>query len=200
MRAAIVGAAVILIAGAYAYAKRRDENDGEEAEESYATAGDDGANFVEDSISMVAGQMSGWPDGSAPYQAKIEAAAVQHGVPASILAWLLWKESRYNAAIISGAKRSSVGAMGIAQFMPATARQELGSEAAALDPSIAIPGAARYLKKLFSQTGTWAQALAAYNWGIGNVKNKSMAAAPAETRDYYTTILANANASGSTYA
>lgn len=200
MRAAIVGAAAILIAGAYVYARRETESAGDETEYGSATAGDDEANFLDDGISMAAGQISGWPSGSEPYQARIEAAALMHGVPASILAWLLWKECRYNQEIISGAKRSSVGAMGIAQFMPATAREELGSEAAALDPSIAIPGAARYLKKLFSQTGTWAQALAAYNWGIGNVKSKGLSRAPAETRDYYTTILANANASGSTYA
>nr|WP_229256089.1 lytic transglycosylase domain-containing protein [Duganella fentianensis] len=134
-------------------------------------------------------KITGWPAGSEPYQDLIQSAADDYAVPVQVLAALLWKESRYNPAIVDGSKRSPVGAMGIAQFMPATARQELGSESAALDPDQAVPGAARYLAKLYRSTGTWAQALAAYNWGIGNVQRKGLAAAPAETVDYYTTIL-----------
>jgi soluble lytic murein transglycosylase-like protein len=82
--------------------------------------------------------------------------------------------------------------MGIAQFMPATAAEELGSVEAALDPSVAIPGAARYLAKLYAALGAWDAALGAYNWGLRNVQRRGLAAAPAETRDYYTTILAKA--------
>lgn len=165
-----------------------------------ATAGDEAANIFSDMADTMTGIFTNWPIGSAPYRATIETAAAAFNVPVSILAWLLWKESRYNPAIISGAKRSPVGAMGIAQFMPATAREELGSEAAALDPERAIPGAARYLRKLYNQVGTWEKALAAYNWGIGNVRRKGLAAAPAETRDYTSTILARANSNGSVYA
>jgi soluble lytic murein transglycosylase-like protein len=157
-----------------------------------ATAGDEDSNFIYDGYADIMNNLQAWPPGSGPYQGAINDAAAQHGVPIMVLAWLLWKESRYNPAIINGTKRSRVGAMGIAQFMPATARQELGSEAAALDPDIAIPGAARYLAKLYRMTGSWTEALAAYNWGIGNVQRKGLAAAPAETRDYYTTIMSKA--------
>lgn len=159
---------------------------------SAATAGDDESNIFEDGYADIMNTLQAWPPGSGDYQGAVQDAATQYGVPVMLLAWLLWKESRYNSAIINGSKRSSVGAMGIAQFMPATARQELGSEAAALDPSIAIPGAARYLAKLYRSTGTWAEALAAYNWGIGNVQRKGLAAAPAETVDYYKTIMSKA--------
>ncbi|SFV17880.1 lytic transglycosylase domain-containing protein [Pseudoduganella namucuonensis] len=159
------------------------------------TAGDDESNFIEDGYDTMTSLFNSLPASAAPYQANIEDAADTYGVPVAILAWLLWKESRYNPAIINGAKRSRVGAMGIAQFMPATAREELGSEAAALDPSIAIPGAARYLARLYKATGEWRGALAAYNWGIGNVQRKGLAAAPAETRDYYSTILSKAGMS-----
>lgn len=155
------------------------------------TAGDEESNAIYDTVDSMKSQINGgWPSGSEPYRSMIQTAAATHGVPVSILSWLLWKESRYNPAIIDGTKRSSAGAMGIAQFMPATAREELGSDAAALDPARAIPGAARYLAKLYRSLGTWDKALAAYNWGIGNVQRKGMAAAPAETRDYYSTILA----------
>lgn len=156
---------------------------------SAATAGDDESNILDDTAENMNSLISNWPTGSGPYQGAITQAAESNGVPVSILAWLLWKESRYNPAIIDGTKRSRVGALGIAQFMPTTAAQELGSVNAALDPAIAIPGAARYLAKLYGGTGTWAEALAAYNWGIGNMQRKGIAAAPAETLDYYTTIL-----------
>jgi soluble lytic murein transglycosylase-like protein len=156
------------------------------------TAGDDESDILTDAYDTMKSTFSGWPSGSEPYQTLIMQAARDNDVPFEILAWLLWKESRYNPAIIDGTRRSRVGALGIAQFMPATARQELGSEAAALNPVIAIPGAATYLAKLYQSTGSWAQALAAYNWGIGNVQRKGLAAAPAETRDYYTTILSKA--------
>jgi soluble lytic murein transglycosylase-like protein len=161
------------------------------------TAGDDDSNFLLDGIDEVNNMLNGWPTGSGPYQDLIVTAANANAVPVPILAWLLWKESRYSPAIISGERVSRVGAMGIAQFMPATAREELGNEDAALDPSIAIPGAARYLARLYGALGTWAEALAAYNWGIGNVRRKGIDAAPPETLDYYTTIL---NKAGGVYA
>ena len=162
-----------------------------------STAGDDESDVFSDGADEVESMITGWPGGSGPYQGAINDAADEYGVPPLILAWLLWKESRYNPNIISGAKVSRVGAIGIGQFMPATAVQELGSVEAALDPDIAIPGAARYLAKLYRATGSWTKALAAYNWGIGNVQRKGLTQAPAETIDYYTTILAKA---GSNYA
>jgi soluble lytic murein transglycosylase-like protein len=166
----------------------------------YATAGDDDANIFEDGIEEMKSLLTRWPTGSGPYQGSIEAASAAYSVPVEILAWLLWKESRYNPAVIDGSKRSRVGAMGIAQFMPATAVDELGSVAAALDPASAISGAARYLAKLYRATGyTWTGALAAYNWGVGNVQRKGIDLAPVETVDYYTTILSKANAFGATY-
>ena len=161
------------------------------------TAGDDESNIFLDGVDDVKSALGAWPTGSEPYKGQIVAAAERYQVPPLILAWLLWKESRYSFAIVTGAKRSPAGAMGIAQFMPATAAQELGSVAAALDPGAAIPGAARYLAKLRRSVGTWAEALAAYNWGIGNVKRKGIGAAPEETKDYFATILAKA---GGNYA
>lgn len=156
------------------------------------TAGDEESNFIEDGAEYVMGMFSQWPTGSEPYQALIEQAAASNGIPTAVLAWLLWKESRYLPNVINGTKRSRVGALGIAQFMPATAVEWLGSTQAALDPSRAIPGAARYLSWLYDQLGGWDRALAAYNWGIGNVQSKGLGAAPAETRDYYATILTRA--------
>lgn len=156
------------------------------------TAGDENSNFFSDTADDMQSMITGWPAGSGPYQQLITDSATSAGVPVSVLAWLLWKESRYRQDIIDGTTRSRAGALGIAQFMPATARDELGSEAAALDPAQAIPGAARYLARLINATGSLAGGLAAYNWGVGNVQRKGLAAAPAETVDYYTTIMKKA--------
>jgi soluble lytic murein transglycosylase-like protein len=189
MRPAVALAALAL-AGAVAYYSWRQQAD------IGSTTGDEESNSFLDAVDTMTSKITGWPAGSAPYQETIAAAAQTYGVPVLVLAWLLWKESRYSPAIIDGSKRSAVGAMGIAQFMPATAQQELGSVAAALDPAQAIPGAARYLGKLYNSAGSWAGALAAYNWGIGNVTRKGIAQAPPETVNYYTTILANAGIEG----
>lgn len=153
------------------------------------TAGDQESNILSDTVDTMKSTFTNWPTGSAPYQDAIQRAADANAVPVQILAWLLWKESRYNPAIIDGTKRSPVGALGIAQFMPATAN-ELHIDP--LDPAQAIPAAAAYLARLYRARGTWSEALAAYNWGIGNVSRKGIGNAPAETVDYYTTILARA--------
>lgn len=134
----------------------------------------------------------------AKYAGTITSAEQAYNLPTDMLARLLWQESRYREDIITGATRSPAGAMGIAQFMPATAR-EMGINP--LDPNQAIPAAAKYLSSLYRQTGTWAQALAAYNWGIGNVLRRGLGSAPTETRNYYSQILADVNSSnGTTWA
>lgn len=185
--------ALLAISGAMLYASFQYEKQG--------TAGDEESNIFYDGIDEMGALITGWPSGSSQYRQIIEDAAARYGVPPLVLAWLLWKESRYLPDVINGTRVSRAGAIGIAQFMPATAREELGSIDAALNPAYAIPGAARYLAKLYNATGrTWATALAAYNWGIGNVQRKGLAQAPAETRDYYNTILAKANAKGANYA
>lgn len=120
------------------------------------------------------------------YREAITRAEEQYGIPTSLLGRLLFQESHFRPDIINGTKRSSAGAIGIAQFMPGTAR-ELGVDP--LNADQAIAGAGRYLRQLYDRLGTWTEALAAYNWGIGNVKRKGLAAAPAETRAYVLEIL-----------
>ena len=134
----------------------------------------------------------------AKYAGMIASAEAQYGLPADLLARLLYQESRYRDDIIIGATRSPVGALGIAQFMPATAA-EFGIDP--LKPEQAIPAAARYLAKLYARFGNWSEALASYNWGQGNVSKKGLQAAPRETRLYYSQILSDVNSTnGTSYA
>jgi hypothetical protein len=85
--------------------------------------------------------------------------------------------------------QSPKGAQGHFQFMPATAAQYGLDDPNNLQKS--ATAAARMLSDMMQQTGSVPGALAAYNWGIGNVQRKGMDAAPSETRNYIQKVTSN---------
>lgn len=145
-----------------------------------------GAQSLIDGVGATMQKLFTLPAAAAPYLDAINAASAQYGLPDGLLGSLLYEESRYRPDIISGQITSGAGAVGIAQFMPATAA-DLGIDPT--DPYQSIDAAAKYLRRLFDHFGTWADTLAAYNWGSGNVARRGTAAAPAETQNYVTSIL-----------
>ena len=144
-------------------------------------AAQDAADSVSTTVEDVVQSITDLFPKAAPYQDAIQGAQTKYGIPSNYLAKLLHAESSYDPAIISGQRKSSAGAVGIAQFMPATAA-ELGVNPT--DPMSAIDGAGRYLSQLYAQFGNWPEAIAAYNWGAGNVQKKGLAKAPTETVNY----------------
>lgn len=132
------------------------------------------------------------PASAAPYLETIAQAEADNGLPAGLLARVLHQESRFRPDIITGKTKSPAGALGIAQFMPATAK-ERGVDP--LNPTSAINGAAGYLASLFDRFGDWSKAIAAYNWGQGNVARKGLDRAPPETRAYVAQITKDVNLS-----
>lgn len=128
------------------------------------------------------------PANAAPYADAIARAEAAHGIPETLLARQLHEESRYRPEVIDGRVKSSAGAIGIAQFMPATARD---FNLDPTDPFASIDAAARYMAQLYKITGDWAKALASYNWGVGNVTRRGLDRAPDETRKYVAAILAD---------
>lgn len=87
-------------------------------------------------------------------------------------------ESAYDSSAVS-----SAGAQGLMQLMPETAR-ELGVEDS-FDPLQNLLGGSKYLKQLLDKyDGDLDHALAAYNWGQGNVDRHGLEKMPEETRDY----------------
>ncbi|MEP9372243.1 lytic transglycosylase domain-containing protein [Mesorhizobium sp. KR1-2] len=92
----------------------------------------------------------------------IQAEADRNGVPRDFFARLIWKESRFDAGAVS-----PVGAQGIAQFMPGTAK--LRGLADPFDIDQAIPASARYLGDLKHSFGNFGLAAAAYNAGENRV-------------------------------
>lgn len=113
----------------------------------------------------------------------IDQAAASTGVPADFLLRLLKRESGLNPVAVS-----PKGALGIAQFMPATAAERgLGDP---FDPFQAIPKAAELLRDLRLRYGNWALAAAAYNAGPGRVDAWLLGRLelPRETVDYVASI------------
>lgn len=131
---------------------------------------------------------------NAPYVDAMHRAEQRHGIPSDMLVRLAWQESRFRRDIIEGRKVSSAGAVGIMQIVP-----KWHPNVNPLDPFASIDYAAGYLAQLYRQFGTWAEALAAYNWGPGNLRKYGLARAPLETRNYYGQILADLGMGG-TYA
>ena len=116
-----------------------------------------------------------------PYLEMARAAARRNGVPEGIFLKLVQRESGWNAAA-----RSSKGALGLAQLMPATARD---LNVKPTDPYQNLDGGARYLAQQYRRFGTWPLALAAYNAGPGAVLKYGGVPPYKETRAYVTAIL-----------
>lgn len=82
---------------------------------------------------------------------------------------------------------SQAGAQGLMQLMPATAK-ELGVQDS-FDPQQNLLGGSKYLKQLLDKyDGDLDKALAAYNWGQGNVDRQGLENMPQETRNYLTKV------------
>ena len=93
-----------------------------------------------------------------------EEAAQMHGVDARLLAAIAGRESAMNPNAVS-----PVGACGLMQLMPATAR--ILGVTNIFDPRENVFGAARYLRKLLDMyDGDLDRTLAAYNAGPGAVQ------------------------------
>ena len=148
----------------------------------------DGLDSLGETMTTIANKLWTPPAAAKPYLAAIAAAEQRYNLPTNLLARLIHQESRYRDDIITGKTKSPAGALGIAQFMPATARQ-FGINP--LNPWESIDAAGRYLKQLYGQFGRWDKALASYNWGQGNVSRKGLDRAPTETKNYFSQILAD---------
>jgi soluble lytic murein transglycosylase-like protein len=103
------------------------------------------------------------------------------GLEPELLAALIWVESRFCIDAIS-----PVGAIGLGQLMPGTARQ-LGVDPN--DPVQNIYGSAKYLRAQWDTFQSWPLALAAYNAGPDAVRRYGGVPPYAETQKYVRSVL-----------
>ena len=114
----------------------------------------------------------------------IEAAARSNLLPVGFFTRLVWEESGFRSDAIGPVTRSGARALGIAQFMPATAAERGLIEP--LNPIEAVPKSAGFLAELRYQFGNLGLAAAAYNAGPQRVREflAGTRNLPSETRNY----------------
>lgn len=122
----------------------------------------------------------------------------KYGLPPNTMVSLIRQESRGNVSAVS-----PKGARGLCQFMPGT-RSEIidkcGLDAWSKNPAEAAEAGAVYLSQQLKKYGDISKALAAYNWGTGNLDAAIkaygpnwFAHAPTETKKYVASILGGAD-------
>jgi soluble lytic murein transglycosylase-like protein len=103
-----------------------------------------------------------------PYAALIHQVSASEGIDGRLMAALIWTESSFRPNAVS-----RVGAAGLAQLMPGTARslglRVDGSVDERFDPEANVRAGARYLRRHIVHYGSVELGLAAYNAGSGNV-------------------------------
>jgi soluble lytic murein transglycosylase-like protein len=113
----------------------------------------------------------------------IDKASATYGVDKGLISSIIQAESDFNVNATS-----PKGAMGLMQLMPDTARG-LGVSNA-YDPEQNVMAGTRYLKSLLDRYhGDVKLALAAYNWGMGNLERSTTGNLPEETRNYIARIM-----------
>lgn len=123
-------------------------------------------------------------DNSAVSRGRLESLATSAarlcGVPVRLFHSLIARESSWNPRA-----RSSSGALGLGQLMPAAAK-EMGVEDR-LDPWQNVLGAACFLRKQYDRAGSWRKALLSYHAGPNRVRTSQA------THDYATDIIEASN-------
>ena len=137
---------------------------------------------------------------SGRYRSMIQRVMGEEGVPQDLI-YLAVAESGFQQRAVNGKSRAG----GMWQFMP-TGNYGLARNAYVderFDPEKSTRAYARYMKFLYDQLGDWYLAMAAYDWGAGNVQRAVVKTGyadfwefykrnelPGETRNYVPEILA----------
>lgn len=122
--------------------------------------------------------------------ATLQKLSEKNGVPLEMILGVINQESGGNPNA-----KSPVGAQGLMQLMPGTAK-ELGVKNA-MDPNQNVAGGVKYLGQMLKKfDGDKMLALAAYNAGPGAVKKHQGIPPFSETRSYVNKIMSNMEANG----
>lgn len=123
---------------------------------------------------------------SVPARAEVDralaVASARTGVPEPLLRAVAWVESRHNPRAVS-----RVGAKGLMQLMPVVL-QRYGVRKPFDARQNALAGA-QFLRWNRKSFGSWPRALAAYNWGPGNVRRTARPGWPGSVRRYVDKVM-----------
>ena len=148
------------------------------SEAAVTATSEEGASVPDAAITVLTDQ--GW---SGAYAKALVDVANANEISPYLLEAVVWQESRWNPSA-----RSRVGAIGLAQLMPGTAR-DLGVDPR--DPIQNLSGGARYLRQQLNRfDGNVEKALAAYNAGPGRVMTAGGIPSIPETQAYVRAIVA----------
>ncbi len=127
--------------------------------------------------SIDSGDFQGQPLTGTGLDSIIDKASRAYGVDPGLIRAVIKAESNFNPQAVS-----SAGAQGLMQLMPSTARG-LGVTNS-FDPEQNVMAGTKFLKQMLERYGgNLNAALAAYNWGPGNLEKKG-GELPSETRAY----------------
>ena len=141
-----------------------------------------------------------WLAAGANYLPMLNAAEDSYGIPRNLLARIAYQESSWRREVINGTVKSPAGAVGLMQLLPKYFPD--AGRSIVLD----INTAARLLSALYHRFHDWQLAVAAYNWGGGNVHHEiatdgkpTLADMPKETQNYVVDVFKDVPINGFLY-
>jgi hypothetical protein len=119
-----------------------------------------------------------------PFNKGIEALAAEKGINPNIIHAIINRESQYDENATG-----EVGEWGLMQIKPDTAKDLGLTPENAYDPEANVRAGTTYFLQLYDKyDGDLRKALAAYNWGQGNVDRKGLEEMPESTKEYIENI------------
>jgi soluble lytic murein transglycosylase-like protein len=137
--------------------------------------------------------VTGWKVGGEEYLPVLAATEESHQIPTDLLSRIAFQESSWRNAVIDYAIESPAGAIGIMQLIP----RFFPGAGNGWQSDIQI--GAQELVRLFLHYNDWQKAVAAYNWGEGNVDkwNGQFSTLPTETQNYVADVFRDVPVAGS---
>jgi soluble lytic murein transglycosylase-like protein len=132
--------------------------------------------------------LTDWKQGGEPYLPTLAGIEQTYSIPTDLLSRVAFQECSWRPEVIAGTVKSPVGAVGMFQLMP----QFFSNAGISWQTDAVI--AAKYLVDLHGQfDDDWQLAVAAYNWGPGNLRKWIEAGSdheklPNETAAYITKV------------
>lgn len=136
-----------------------------------------------------------WKDGGEEYLPYIAQMETEYGIPTDLLARIAYQECSWRTEVISGQVSSPAGAIGMFQLMPQF------FPGAGISWRADAETAARYLIVLHRKFQDWQLAVAAYDWGPGNIEKHLLDGIqlPQETTNYVVNVFTDVPIGGSLY-